>query len=312
MKTFLIVEDNPTKAQGIRGFREIHAKAAGIDFVAKSNPIGALNVLRDPTQRAQLAGVIADFELGCRRDDNDQFRAAAIRDDGSTYKVSTGMGVLDWAHSVDRNLPLWALTNDAATHAPLYMTAANLWLDAKPLHVDRFSPHANSTAAADMIAELLDPYGCGHLNPHTERVENASLALGELLNVSYVKAEAFDWLQALIEMTVGTEGFIPALNKTIQDSTGIATLKAHSNTLGPAMAMWQILLDEIYSEFPVDRREELWPVLDRNNLPKNLTPWAEFNPITGFLAKNDECREFFGSADVRVALSNWRARGDRP
>lgn len=194
-KTFLIIEDNPTKAQGIRGFREVHAKAAGIHFLAKSNPLGALDVLQDPAQRSQIAGVIADFELGCRRDDNDRFRATATRSDGTAYRISTGMGVLDWIHSIDPNLPLWALTNDAATHAPLYMTAASLWLDAKPLHVDRLSPHPNSPAAADMVAELLHPHGREHLNPHAERVENASLAMGELLNTSYVKVEGFDWMQ---------------------------------------------------------------------------------------------------------------------
>lgn len=311
MKTFLVVEDNPTKAQGIRRFAEVHGKRAGIQFLAKSTPVGALNVLGDPEQRAAIAGVIADFELGCRRDDNDAFRAQATRSDGIRYKISTGMGVLDWVHSVDPDLPLWALTNDAATHAPLYMAAANLWLNAKPLHVDRLSPNPDSPAAEAMISELLNPEDYENLNPHGDRVDDASLAMGELLNTSYVKAEAFDWLHALTHMTVGTDGFVKAVTDEIQYVTGNAQLKAHSNTLAPAMAMWQLLLDEIYSEFPVERREALWPQLHRADLPRSLAPWTKFNPITGFFGKSDECREFFGSADVRVALSNWRIRGDR-
>lgn len=309
MRTFLIVEDNPTKAQSFLRFGQVHAEPRGIRLRARSSPAGALNLLLDPEQRAGIDGVIADFELGCRRDDNSAFRAHASRADGTPYTVSTGMGVLDWVHTtMDPDMPLWALTNDAATHAPLYMAAANLWLNAHPLHIDRLSPALDSSAAEAMVDEFLDPDDYETLNPHGDRIDNASLAMGELLDTDYVRTEAFDWLHALTHMTVGTEGFVPAVSRSIQRVTNNSKLKAHSNTLAPAMALWQLLLDEIYSEFPVERREELWPQLDRDNLPKSLQPWAEFNPITGFFGQQPECREFFGSEDVRVALTNWRAR----
>lgn len=312
MKTYLIVEDNPTKAHGFLSFGRASAEQHGVRLLAKSSPSGALALLRDEDQRIRIDGVIADFELGCRRDDNRHLRAPVTDAAGRAYSVSTGMGVLDWTHSVDPDMPLWALTNDAATHAPLYMSAANLWLDARPLHVDRLSAKPDSPAAEAMIEELLDPASYFQVNPHAERVDATSVAMGELLNADYMDIEAFDWLQALAHLIVGTDGFIPALTRRIREVTGNQQLRAYANTLSPRMATWQLLLEEIYEEFPVDRQAGLWPELDRVDLPRSLKPWAEFNPITGFLGQQPECREFFAAVDVRVALMNWRARGERP
>jgi hypothetical protein len=87
-------------------------------------------------------------------------------------------------------------------------------------------------------------------------------------------------------------------------------IKAYANTLAPCLAKWQLRLEEIYQDFPVDRHEERWPDLDEDNLPSGLQVWDDFNPITDFLGDNPECREFFASQDVRMALTKWRARGD--
>lgn len=312
MKTYLIVEDSPTKAHAFLRFGQAYAKQCGVRLQAVSSPSGAIAVLHDPSQRAAIDGVIVDFELGCRREDNRHLRAHVTDAAGQPYAVSTGMGVLDWVHTADPDMPLWALTNDAATHAPLYMSAANLWLNARPLHVDRLSAKPESPAAVAMVEELRDPDAYEELNPHAERVDLTSVVMGELLNTDYMDVEAYDWLHALTHLIVGTDGFIPALTKRIRGITGDESLNAYANTLSPEMATWQLLLEEIYEEFPVDRDEKRWPDIDRKSLPKSLKPWAEFNPITGFLGQQPECREFFGSADVRVALMNWRARGEHP
>jgi hypothetical protein len=76
------------------------------------------------------------------------------------------------------------------------------------------------------------------------------------------------------------------------------------------MAKWQMFLEEMYQDFPVDREEDRWPVIDPDHLPTSIQVWEAFNPITDFLGQNNECKEFFEAADVNVAFRKWRERGD--
>jgi hypothetical protein len=78
------------------------------------------------------------------------------------------------------------------------------------------------------------------------------------------------------------------------------------------MAKWQLRLAEIYQDFSVDRQEHRWPLIDEDALPHSIKAWDEFNPITDFLGANAQCREFFEAADVRLALTKWRDRGEGP
>ncbi len=310
MKTYLIIEDDPGKANAYSKFRD-HYADRGVTFHTVSSPNAAITGLQNGETRSRIAGVIADFELGGRRIDNRHKRIQVAGPGGDSYTISTGLGVLDWVHSLEPILPLWALTNDAATHAPLFMSAASVWLDAKPLHVDRLTEVG--TARSDrMLEELLEPQYYSRLNPLWARIDNSRAAFHELLNTPYSSEEAFDWLNALTHLHGAPGGFIPTLNNKIRQITLNPKLSAYAHTLSPAMAKWQLRLEEIYQDFPVDREEDRWPKLDEDDLPTGLKAWAEFNPITDFFGAHNECQEFFEAEDVRMALTRWRGRGERP
>lgn len=228
---------------------------------------------------------------------------------GGNYRVSTGLGVLDWVHTANPGMPLWALTDVSAAHAPLFMSAASLWLDAKPLAVERL--YQRGTPLGDgMIAELRDPETYEDTNPQWEWVAESRGEFLNLLQLPYSGHESFDWLNALTHLRRARGGFIPSLNQSIRQIVLNPNLNAFANTLAPVLAQWQILLDAIYRDFSVDRDEHLWPVIDPDHLPRNLSIWDEFNPITDFLGDNRECQEFFEADDVRMALIKWRARGE--
>lgn len=303
MKTYLIVEDDPIKKSGYMKFGEHY----GVRFIPTASPSGAITVLQDPRRRAELSGVIADFELKCRRHLDRCIDVAGP--DGNDYTISTGLGVLDWVHTVDPGMPLWALTDVTATHAPLFMSAASLWLDAKPLAVERLRGRGTPLADA-MFKELQDPTTYTTANPTWRWVDESRAAFNELLQTKYSGVEAFDWLTALTHLGRASGGFVPALTNAIRQVTLNQRITAYANTLGPCMAKWQLRLEEIYQDFPVDRQKECWPVLDEDHLPGGLQAWDAFNPITDFLGNNPECQEFFEAQDVRMALTKWRGRGD--
>lgn len=306
MKTYLIVEDDPIKKSRYMKFGEHY----GVRFIATASPKGALTWLQEnPKQRAELSGVIADFELKCRRRDNWDRRIDVPGPDGNNYTVSTGLGVLDWVHSVEPDLPLWALTDVTATHAPLFMSAASLWLDAKPLSVERLGERGTPLADG-MYEELQDPNRYAAVNPAWKWVDESRAAFNELMQTPYSGVEAFDWLNALTHLRRAPGGFIPAVTASIRNVTLNQKITAYANTLAPCMAKWQLRLEEIYQDFSVDREEERWPTLDEDHLPSAITIWDDFNPITDFLGDNSECQEFFEAADTRMALTKWRARSD--
>ena len=309
MKTYLIVEDDEIKRRAYQSFAT-HYQDSGIVFVTKLSAADAITTLQDPDERAEIDGVIADFYLS-DWPDTPYKRIRLPAPDGGEYTASTGMGVLDWVHAVAPELPLWALTNDSAAHAPLFMSAASLWLDAKPLHVDRLTL-AGSPLGDRMRDEFLQPQRYAALNPLWPRIEESRLAFGELLDISYGGVEAFDWLNALTHLEGAPGGFAPTLKNRIRQITLNARVNVFANTLSQNMARWQLRLDEVYRDFPVSREESRWPPIDEDRLPIALSTWAEFNPITGFLGADGRCRDFFAVEDVRMALMRWHARGQTP
>lgn len=309
MKTYLIVEDDEIKRRAYQNFAQRYENA-GIAFVTRLSAADAIATLQDPDERAELDGVIADFYLS-DWPDTPYKRIRLPAPGGGEYTASTGMGVLDWVHSVAPDMPLWALTNDAAAHAPLFMSAASLWLDAKPLHVDRLT-QAGSPLGDRMRDEFLNPQRYATLNPLWSRIEESRLAFGELMAISYGGVEAFDWLNALTHLEGGPGGFVPALQARIRQITLNPEVNVFANTLAENMARWQLRLDEVYRDFPVSREEERWPVFDEDDLPGALRPWTAFNPITQFLGGDGRCRDFFEREDVRMALTRWHLRGEKP
>ena len=305
MKTYLIVEDDATKKNNYLKF----GKHYGLKFILTASPRGAITWLKSNHEEAKaLSGVIADFEVKGRRKTNEHVRIDVPGPDGADYPVSTGLGVLDWVHSMNDKLPLWSLTDVNASHAPLFMSAASLWLDAKPLIVERLY-QCDTPLADGMAAELDDPTSYKTTNPTWTWVDNSRAAFNELLQTKHTNVEAFDWLNALTHLGRST-GFIPALTAAIRQVTMNQDVTAYANTLARPMAKWQLYLEEVYQDFPVDREEDRWPVLDADHLPTSIHVWESFNPITDFLGENPECKEFFEAADVNVAFCKWRARGD--
>jgi len=309
VKVYMIVEDDQTKAAAYRAFAR-HYGADEIEFRIMESAKPAIETLLNPTERAEFDGVIADFGLGGLRLDNAHRRIGVNAPDGSSYTVSTGLGVLDWVHSVDPELPLWALTSDNAAHAPLFMSAAALWLDAKPLSLSRMT--TPGSALADRLRDELLAPGNAQFNPSWKRVLDSCAALAAMLNRSLTSVEAFDWIHALSDLEGLHRGLIPALSERIQSITGHSDLNAFSNTLSPAMATWQIHLDEVYQDFPDMRGRHRWQQFDPDELPRALSAWGNFNPFTDFLGDHLETKEFFGAEDVRIALMHWRARGEQP
>jgi hypothetical protein len=307
MRTYLIAEDDPTKKSKYIKFGQYY----GVRFIPVASPQAAIAVLQKPDDYPRIDGVIADFELGGQRRDNwSHVRINMLGPDGESYAISTGLGVLDWAHSLHRNMPLWALTDLSAAHAPLFMSAASLWLDAKPLSIERlYQP--DTPLGDEMFEELQQPSRYETFNPQWKWIDEARASFAELLQTSYSSHQAFDWLNALTHLRAH-RGFIPALTDQIRQVTLNPTLNAFANTLAPCMAKWQLRLSEIYQDFSVDRQEARWPVIDEGDLPRSIKLWEDFNPITDFLGANNQCREFFEATDVRLALTNWQARGQTP
>ncbi|WP_059015923.1 hypothetical protein [Mycobacterium sp. M26] len=310
MRVYMIVEDDQRKARAYREFAR-HYRSSDLEFRIMASARPAIETLMDPDERAEFDGVIADFALGGIRWDLDHTRTEVLGPDGKPYIVSTGLGVLDWIHSVDPDLPLWALTSDNAAHAPLYMAAAALWLDAKPLSLSRLT--GPGTALSDrMCEELLNPRRYQQVNPSWERVFEASAAFAALLNSALTSVEAFDWIRALVSLGGLHRGLGPALEDSIRRVTGKNSLNVYSNTLSPAMATWQIHLEEVYQDFPDTRERQRWQHFDLDRLPRALSAWEDFNPFIDFLAAHSETREFFVAEDVRMALVKWRSRGEKP
>lgn len=306
---YMIVEDDPTKAAAYRAF-ERHYRTSGFEFRIMHSPKLAIDTLSDPAERSEFDGVIADFGLGGSRQDNWHKRIDVDGPDGESYTISTGLGVLDWVHTLDPELHLWALTSDNAAHAPLFMSAAALWLDAKPLSLTRLTT-PGSALGDRMRDELLSPGLYARLNPSWRRMDNAAAAIAALLDRELTSVESFDWIHALSSLEGLHRGLIPALSERIASITGNPRLRAFSNTLAPAMATWQIHLDEVYQDFPDMRQKDRWQRFDPDRLPGALSAWGSFNPFTDFLGEHTETREFFAAEDVRVALSRWRRRGRR-
>lgn len=312
MPVYMIVEDDTSKSSAYRKF-QLHYRTRGVELRTMDGPNSAITTLADADERSEFCGVIADFALGAgpNRPDNWYKRIDVDGPDGNTYTISNGLGVLDWIHTIDPTMKLWALTNDAAAHAPLFMSAARLWLDAKPLSLTRLNS-PGSPLGDRLLDELLQPDRYKTLNPGWKRVDDASTALAVLLNTDYSGVESFDWLHALTSLQGLHRGLIPALNDRIQSITNNPDLKAYAHTLAPVMARWQLELEDVYKGFPDMREKDRWPHFDPDRPPTALSAWPDFNPITDFLGTHSECTEFFAAEDVRAALTRWRQRGQRP
>ncbi len=175
---FLIVEDNNNKRR-----RAAFASHFNLQFTFTTTPVDAIRYLEDEMRRAELDGVIADFALDCQRLDNSRHRVDVSGPDGNPYAISTGLGVLDWIHRLDPRKPLWALTDVSAAHSPLFMSAAALWLDAKPLSLERlyeFNTHAGNRMFEELWSKLiLHPFDNPIDGTFVEVLQAAAQGVGE-------------------------------------------------------------------------------------------------------------------------------------
>lgn len=311
---YLIVEDQATKAVNYKEFeKDYQLQNTGFDFefVLAYTPRIAYQLLISPNRPAGLAGVIADFSLGATTPHHANERAvvAATADPlGIGYEIWTGLGILDWVHQNEPEVPLWALTDVTAAHAPLFMGGSALWLGASPLSVGRFTQ--KGPLRDQLLAELRDPARAKDINPIWHKVEEAALAFRTLLNRRYNGIESFDCMRAFISMqwSVASRGFEQPFVRELQAITGRDEVRIFTQTFARDMTLWQWSLEDMYEPFPINRKAERWPVFDREQ--RALKAWADFNPFTDFLARNSECEEFFLAPDVDVCFRRWRARPD--
>ena len=307
VKLFLVGEDDPVRAKYFQQFAR-HYSDNGVIFKVASSAANLITTLRDPATRSSLSGVVTNFDFGGQRADQGHKRLEVEEPSGRRYFISTGIGVLDWIHTTEPSMPLWAATYANSPHAPLFMSAASLWFGAKPLDIGRvFS--AGTPLGHGLLNELQAPDSHANLNQLWQLIEHAQFAFEELLNTPYGGIEAFDWLHALTHLPARPGGFVQALTARIRNLTLNPDVRVHANTIAPKMAKWQLCLEEMYLGFPINRDEDAWPHFDEARLPKSLISWTEFNPFTDFLGRDTGCSEFFGANDVRVALARWREAG---
>lgn len=309
---YLIVEDQATKAVNYKEFeKDYQGLDPGFEFVVAYTPRHAYQLLTSPGRPPGLAGVIADFSLGASRDDHSANRAEVLPThdpQGKGYEIWTGMGILDWVRQTEPQVPLWALTDVTAGHAPLFMGGSFLWLGARPLSVGRFTQ--KGPLRDQLFVELRNAERAPQVNPIWGKVEDAAAAFRTLLNRRYNGIESFDCLRAFITMrwSVASRGFEQPFVQELRNITGRDDVRIFTQTFARDMTLWQWSLEDMYAHFPINRKAERWPVFD--NEQRALRAWADFNPFTDFLAKNSECEEFFLAPDVELCFRRWRATSE--
>jgi hypothetical protein len=297
---YLLLDDNQDRIDLIyRPFVDRY-RANGLMVVPVRGPRQAIELLAHPDRESDLAGVIADFEIGGRPTHNAYKRITVDGPNGTVYPISTGIGVLDWIRKREPDVALWAVTDISARHAPLFLTAANLWHDARPLTLDRFRGSHDVTDR--LFAELREPGRFEELNPTWQKVSQARPHLTSMLDEPYLGVEALDWLHALVTLPSATQGgFIAKLEETVRSISGQPNIHAAPETFAPMLGRWQDEFSLLLRAFSV---QPDWP---QTNGAVDLTPWSESNPLVEYLASNSECHEFLVSADVRLAFGRWRA-----
>lgn len=295
---YLLVDDDSYRVDNeYRPFANRY-RPQGLSVYPARSPRAAIDLLAQPQRQPGLAGALVDFELGGRRRDRTQVRIEVRGPDGVDYPISTGIGVLDWISAHEPGLPVWAVTDIAAVHAPIYLTSANLWFGARPLTIDRFTTSHDVTDR--LFAELSQPDLAENLNPAWSQITSASTHFESLLNRSLADVEATEWMRALASVPSGLGGgFAKALGKAIVNVVG-RPVRVGTEELATAMAHWQHELAQTLGTFSV--RVD-WPDVSG---AVNLSPWGDVNPFADFLGKNSECVEFLESLDVQRAFRRWR------
>lgn len=315
---FLLVDDNTDR------FDEFYWPVATlsevapfhIEFEAAFSPAAAIASLADHGE--QFTGVIADFELNASRPDYGRRRAQVRNSQGDAYPVSTGLGVLDWAHRNFPGLTLWTVIDTSASHAPLYVGAAALWLNALPIDVDRFD--TSERTVGTLLRELGNPANARTLNDLWPTVIHVKDRFEELLNKRHQGIETLDWMAGMATLSRrnygrGAGGFTGRLAERMTQITG-SEVAVHRHRLSAFLAAWQNTLADIYAGFDVDHgviQSDRWPLVDEARIRgdralQDLAHWDGFNPFTDFFGERDECVEFLVSADVRMALRHYRER----
>lgn len=312
MRRFLIVDDAAARIDEYIAFNNTCGRSQGIQLVPVASPRKAMAAL-GKYPNAFDGGVIADFALGGHRDDSlgERVRSPVVDENSDVeYEISTGLGILDWVHSHNRDTPLWALTEGDAAHAPLYMSAANLWLGALPLQARRFS---DAPAVQRILAEELSaPTAASRTNPlYSAIVDEAAPSFDLLMNTRHKDVETIEWLHALATLPRPTRrhGFEEIVQVRIGELAGRDDIRIYFHRgFAECLTHWQYQLQQIYDQFPELTRKIPWPKIDA--AAKNLAAWNEFNPFADFLGAQPECVEFLHADDVRVALKRWRDRGE--
>ena len=145
--------------EGGRLFYQAQRPGFEFRFLIAYTPLDAYRLLTDDRRPPGLAGVVADCSLGCSRDDQANFRAQVPAENGAGYEIWTGLGVLDWVHRHEPDVPLWTLTDGRARarwqgHAG-YVTGLAIGADGATL-ITGLRSHAAFAASRLIVITSLD------------------------------------------------------------------------------------------------------------------------------------------------------------
>lgn len=283
-RRYLIVDDDLGRFDGRYKPVATRVRGSSSDIVFTPPAYAPSRAIEILSERGdEFSGVLADCDLNATRADVVADKQVRVEDSGGRgYMLSTGLGVLDWVH---RNLPgvaTWALIDTSATHAPLYTSAASLWLGAKPMDVNRFRD--TDEHVANLVAELDNPRDPLHLNPLWPVVKHSTALFDQLMNKTHQGVETLDWLGAMATLTrrnYGPGGFTARLGERLQQITG-REITVHRHRLAAFLAGWQVLLAEMYYGFSIDDEViswDDWPMVDEAEIradrrKQDLSHWT--------------------------------------
>ncbi|WP_313535440.1 hypothetical protein [Arsenicicoccus bolidensis] len=321
----LVLEDKGPRAQAIgRTLRELasegNADAARVFAYPVSTPAEMKRSLdEDPDF---YHGAIVDFSLGLKRDDvSEDIFLAHLPGGYGPYRVTTGIGVLDYLHANYPAMRLWAMTSGDARHLRLYQAAASAMFGAFPVDFDdvRVQDPARNQAFLEV---LINPLG----TTPDQTIEDAEAFRSLLTEQAGIAPGgqfigAFSWMAALVNTVRGAgKGAshtwfrkVYTAAATYQGVTPVPGATLQDKSLYGAHWKWNRHLQELLKYSPAgDDLVPAWPPADFDaeyaaDAGRTSYLFNQFDPYAEYIRTVAEVEEFFISEDVHAAVRRWLA-----
>ena len=266
-------------------------------------------------------GAIVDFSLGLftRDDVSDDIFLDSLPGYGP-FRVTTGIGVLDYLHRTAPGIDLWAMTSSDAHHMRLFQAAAWAMFGAYPIDIaDAISEVRESNRR--FVDTLRNP---DQMTKDAHAVGDSALFIDLLTDRSGITVDdqaisTMSWIAALATTSVGhgigasrkywREVYENAASFERVTPTARGSLKDKS--LFGAHWRWNGVLQELlkYTVTNVDLAPD-WPRVNRDAGYSSATDresklLVKYNPYRDYIAKHEQILEFFESEDVHAAVRRW-------